>query len=129
MDRTPSLRVTEWAVMLRILLVEDEALISLTTSMSLEDAGYHVTVAYDGQEGLRIAMQDRPDLIISDFMMPRKTGLEMIAALRENGFAGAIVLTTSVPEDLLPVRTGYDAYLAKPYREEQLLQALRRFGS
>lgn len=114
--------------MLRVLLVEDEILISVVTSMSLEDAGYHVTVAYDGQEGLEIAIQDRPDLIISDFMMPRMTGLQMVAKLRERQFTAPIVLTTSVPEDQLPVREGYDAYLPKPYAERELLEVLGRFA-
>jgi CheY-like chemotaxis protein len=115
--------------LLRVLLVEDESLISLVTSISLEDAGYHVTVAADGQEGLEMAVQDRPELIISDFMMPRMDGLEMIARLREQGFSAPIVLTTSVPEHQLRSNPGYDAYLAKPYFERELLAALERVRS
>lgn len=113
--------------MLRILLVEDEAIIAIVTSMSLEDAGHHVTVAKDGQEGLDIALQDRPDLIISDFMMPRMTGLEMIAALRQRNFTAPIVLATSIPQHSLPTREGYDAYMSKPYTEAQLLEVLKSF--
>jgi len=113
---------------LRILLVEDEALIAVVTSMSLEDAGYHVTVANDGKEGLEIALQDRPDLIISDFMMPRMTGLEMIATLRQRNFTAPIVLATSVPQDLLPTHEGYDAYVSKPYTEAKLLEVLASFA-
>ncbi|MDY0884490.1 response regulator [Dongia soli] len=113
--------------MLRILLVEDERLLSTVTSVTLEDAGYHVTVAFDGQNGFEIALQDRPELIITDFMMPRMTGLEMTAKLRQHGFAGPIVLTTSVPEAQLPGRNEYNAYLAKPYTESQLLKILDKF--
>ena len=113
--------------MLRILLVEDEALIAIVTSMALEDVGYHVTVASDGQQGLEIALQDRPDLIISDYMMPRMTGLQMIGMLREKGFSNPIILATSIPESMLPVREGYDAYMSKPYLEDQLLAVLDRF--
>ena len=112
--------------MLRILIVEDEPLISLVASLALEDAGFHVTVAMDGVEGLQIARQDLPELIITDFMMPRMSGLELIRQLREDGFDRPIILTTSIPEDTLPDQTGYDAYIAKPYREAQLVAAVDR---
>jgi len=112
--------------MLRILLVEDEALISLVASIALEDAGYHVTVAMDGREGLQIALQDQPELIITDFMMPKMSGLELIKELREGGFTQPIILSTSIPEASLPDRSGYDAYIAKPYREADLLAAVDR---
>ena len=112
--------------MLRVLLVEDEALISLVISIALEDAGYHVTVAMDGLEGLRIAQQDQPELIITDFMMPRMTGLELIRALREAGFTRPIILATSIPEENLPEQTEYDAYIHKPYGEADVLAAIAR---
>lgn len=116
--------------MLRILLVEDEPDIASVTAVVLEDAGYHVTVASDGREGLDIALQERPELIITDFMMPRLSGLEMIQRLRDAGFTGPIVLSTSVPEDHLPhERRRHDAYLCKPYGMRQLLatvEALRK---
>lgn len=115
--------------MLRILIVEDEPLISLVASLALEDAGFHVTVAMDGVEGLQIARQDLPELIITDFMMPRMSGLELIRQLREDGFDRPIILTTSIPEDTLPDQTGYDAYIAKPYREAQLVAAVDRVMS
>jgi len=111
----------------RVLLVEDEALIAITTSMSLEDAGYHVTLASDGQQGLEIAMQERPDLIVSDFMMPRMSGVQMIEKLRESGCLMPIVLATAIPENQLPKCAGYDVYLPKPYTEKQLLEVLNRF--
>lgn len=114
--------------MLRILLVEDEPDIAMVASAVLEDAGYHVTVASDGLGGLEIALQERPELIISDFMMPRLTGLEMIHRLRAQGFGGPIILSTAVPEVELPTENvGYDAYLAKPYRAQQLLDLADAF--
>jgi CheY-like chemotaxis protein len=113
--------------LLRVLLVEDESLISLMTSICLEDAGYHVTVAADGQHGLEIALQDRPEVIISDYMMPKMNGLEMIARLRERGFNAPVVLTTSIPESQIRSNPGYNAYLPKPYRELELLALLKRF--
>lgn len=112
--------------MLRVLIVEDEPLISLVASLALEDAGFHVTVAMDGLEGLQIARQDMPELIITDFMMPRMSGLELIRQLREGGFNRPVILATSIPEGSLPDQPGYDAYIAKPYREAELLSAVER---
>jgi CheY-like chemotaxis protein len=112
--------------MLRILLVEDETVISLVTSVSLEDAGYHVSVATDGVQGLEMALQVKPDLIITDYMMPRMSGLEMIKALREKGFDGYIVLTSAIPELSLPERAQYDLYLGKPYFEQDLFKVLAK---
>jgi len=107
--------------MLRVLLVEDEPDVALVAATVLEDAGYHVTVASDGHEGLDIALQEQPELVVSDFMMPRLNGLEMIERLRQAGFHRPIILTTAIPEDHLPHQPGYDAYLAKPYGTRQLL--------
>lgn len=114
--------------MLRVLIVEDESIIALVASIALEAAGYHVTEPIDGQEGLQIASQERPELIITDYMMPRMDGVEMIRRLRAAGFEQPIILATSVPESMLP-ETRYDAYLAKPYREQDLLAVVRRFAA
>ena len=114
--------------MLRILLVEDEPDIAFVASVALEDAGYHVTLASDGKEGLDLALQDQPELVLTDFMMPRLTGLEMIARLRDAGFRNPVVLSTSVPEvSLPPQRPHYDAYLGKPYSIAQLLSTVGAF--
>lgn len=101
--------------MLRILLVEDEPDISAVASIALEDAGYHVTVASDGAWGLEIALQETPELVVTDFMMPGLDGLTMIERIRACGYRNPIILTTAIPEDRLPKRPGYDAYLSKPY--------------
>lgn len=74
---------------------------------------------------MELALEERPDLIITDFMMPKMTGLEMIAALRARGFTGPIVLTTSIPENQLPTQPGYDAYVSKPYSETLLNNAIQ----
>jgi CheY-like chemotaxis protein len=113
--------------MLRVLLVEDEPDVALVAATVLEDAGYHVTVASDGRDGLDIALQEQPELVVSDFMMPRLNGLEMIERLRQEGFGRPIILTTAIPEDHLPNHPGYDAYLPKPYGTRQLLALVEAF--
>jgi CheY-like chemotaxis protein len=108
--------------MLHVLLVEDEPDIALVAQMLLEDAGYRVELAADGQEGLARALAEPPpDAVVTDFMMPRMDGLQMIRTLRAAGFARPIMLTSAVEEPALPEHPGYDRYLAKPYRSRELL--------
>lgn len=78
--------------MLRILLVEDEPDLAEIQAAVLEDAGYHVTVAHDGLTGLTSALQEHPELVITDFMMPRLNGLDMIEQLRRANYSAPIVL-------------------------------------
>lgn len=113
--------------MLRVLLVEDEPDVSLVAATVLEEAGYHVTVASDGCEGLEIAMQELPELIVTDFMMPCLSGLEMVEHLRASGYDRPIILTTAIPEEHLPRQPGYDAYLPKPYGTRALLALVEAF--
>lgn len=115
--------------MARILLVEDEIAISISASMVLEDEGFAVLVAHDGAEGLELAQTEAPDLIISDYMMPRMDGLSMIMALRRISAEPPIILSTSISCDKLPAdyAGGHNAFLQKPYRDDDLLQAVRQF--
>ena len=113
--------------MLRILLVEDEAIIAVVAGIALEGAGHHIMEAVDGVEALQIARQEQPELIVTDYMMPRMDGLELIARLRADGFDKPIILATAIPEESLLGVKQYDAYLPKPYREVQLLEMVERF--
>ena len=65
----------------RILVVDDEAHILHVLSLKLRNAGYEVTTAVDGEDGFEIALQNVPDLVITDFQMPYMTGLELCKAL------------------------------------------------
>ncbi|MDT8853705.1 response regulator [Paracoccaceae bacterium Fryx2] len=111
-----------------ILIVEDELIIALSASMVLEDAGHKVVMAANGEAGLAQALSSAPDLIISDYMMPRMNGLQMIRALRERGETTPVILTTAVPECGLPLNDdpAYDAYLIKPYHDGSLMDAVNR---
>ncbi|MET1027005.1 MAG: response regulator [Dongiaceae bacterium] len=112
--------------MRRILLVEDEALVAMPLVYALEEAGYNVVLASDGREGLERALEQTPDLIISDYMMPRMTGVEMIQRIRKAGVTIPIILLTAVPERNLPRDPGHNLFLSKPYDESQLLDAVRQ---
>ena len=110
-----------------ILLVEDEMIIALGTSWVLEEAGYTVVVAVNGEVGLTKASENNPDLIITDYMMPRMDGLAMIRELRSRGVKVPIVLATAIHEKGIPgnPRRSYDAYLGKPYGDEALLGTIQ----
>lgn len=110
-----------------LLIVEDELIIALCAGMILEDEGHTVIIAPDGEAGLAQARAVEPDLIITDYMMPRMDGLGMIRALRDAGVTTPILLTTSISEENMqenPHRL-HDAYLGKPYQEADLLEAVR----
>jgi two-component system alkaline phosphatase synthesis response regulator PhoP len=76
-----------------VLIVEDDALISEALVDGISQAGYNVTTAEDGEEGLHKALSDRPDLIVLDLMMPKKTGQEMLAELRQDKWGADVPVT------------------------------------
>ena len=103
-------------------------IIALGASMLLEDAGHSVLLAADGKAGLAKVLEAEPDLIMTDYMMPRMDGLEMIRELKSREVSVPILLATSVPEANInnnPHRL-YDAYLGKPYGEDALLETVAR---
>lgn len=79
-----------------VLLVEDEEPMRLALSGTLAQAGYEVLQAADGEEGLKIALEKHPELILTDLKMPKMSGLEMIRAIRKDSWgakAEVIILT------------------------------------
>jgi DNA-binding response OmpR family regulator len=81
-----------------ILIIEDDASIARVTEGRLAKAGYDVMLAHDGEEGLKVALAEHPDLIIADVLMPKMNGLQMIQELRKDAWgkdADVIVLSNS----------------------------------
>ena len=110
--------------MTRILIVEDEVTLAMLAEMTLEDEGYEVLTAPDGNRGLDAIRAKKPDLVITDFMMPGMDGLEMLRILREEGVEVPVIITSGVPEAQLPAGDDarYEAYLQKPYHERVLVE-------
>jgi CheY-like chemotaxis protein len=103
----------------RILVIEDNHQNMYLATYLLEHAGYEVIQAADGPTGVRVAQEERPDLIVLDIQLPEMDGYQVMQALRENpALAGiAIVAVTSyaMPGDRDRIlRTGCTAYLEKP---------------
>lgn len=114
----------------RILVVDDNADLRSYVSGILQQAGYDVLIARDGSEGFRVAETQRPNLILTDLMMPLVSGLEMIQRIRQHeGLKGTpiVLLTAKADEDtrLEGVEQGADAYLSKPFNERELLAEVR----
>ena len=114
-----------------VLVVEDDSdLIELITRV-LEKEGFEVMTAKDGREGLLLASaRPKPNLIVSDIMMPDMDGLEMVRKIKRDPATKptpVIFLTSkSTPQDMiLGIQAGARHYLTKPFRIEQLLEKVR----
>ncbi|MCX6791263.1 MAG: response regulator [Candidatus Gribaldobacteria bacterium] len=68
--------------MKNILLIEDEEIMSGLLQKKLSDVGYKVTVARDGEEGINLLKQEKPDLVLTDIVMPKKDGFEVLEAMK-----------------------------------------------
>lgn len=114
----------------RILLVDDEPSIVKMVSKRLEVEGYEVSVATDGQDALRKAQTELPNLIILDLMLPKMNGYEVCRLLKfDQKFQHIpIVLFTAKSQDQdeqMGKECGADAYIRKPFKAQELLEQLR----
>jgi DNA-binding response OmpR family regulator len=115
----------------RILLVEDSDVIRAQLRRLLDSAGYHVTEARDGAEGLRLAMAGDFDLVSTDVMMPHMDGYELCRALRasERHRHTPIIMVTSRGEKIDRIRgfdAGVDEYITKPHDRQELVRAVAK---
>ncbi len=101
----------------KILIVDDEKLIVKGIKFSLDQDGYEVSCAYDGEEAFNLAKETEFDLIILDVMLPKKNGLEVCQAIREFSQVPIIMLTAkdSDMDKILGLEYGADDYLTKPF--------------
>ena len=100
----------------------------MAACLTLESLGFGVTLAADGAEGLAKAQADPPDIVVTDYMMPKMDGIEMLKAMRAEGIDKPAVLVTSIPEERLPEGSTkfYQAYLPKPFHDEALVALIRK---
>ena len=111
---------------LTVLIVEDEFAITDLLEILLVDEGYRVLTATNGRQGLqRLAEGPRPDLVITDYMMPILDGGEMLLAMRETELQRDIpcIVMSSIPEENVQERIGdYAAFIRKPFRLTAMVQ-------
>ena len=107
-----------------ILIVEDEKNIVDILSFNLGREGYTTLEAYDGESGLQLALEQDPDLILLDLMLPRMTGFDVCRALREKGRTTPVIMLTAREEEtdkVLGLELGADDYITKPFSMRELL--------
>ena len=107
-----------------ILIVEDEKNIVDILSFNLTREGYTTLEAYDGEAGLQLALEQDPDLILLDLMLPRMNGFDVCRAIRDAGRATPIIMLTAREEEtdkVLGLELGADDYITKPFSMRELL--------
>jgi DNA-binding response OmpR family regulator len=106
-----------------VLVVDDQPTIGTVVSRYLERAGYATRVAQDGCEAMRLASEQRPDLVVLDLMLPCLDGLEVMRRLQEHERTSVILLTAKAePRDrIIGLRQGADDYVTKPFSPSELV--------
>ncbi len=114
---------------LRVLLIDDEALVRDELGGLLEDEGYELSTASDGQEGLVRFRDEAPDMVITDVRMPRRDGLSVAMAIRQESPKTPVTVITGHGNEsmvLEALRAGVTDFIKKPVRFEELTMALER---
>lgn len=109
--------------MSRILIIEDEKEMALGLKDNLEYEGYDVQIADDGEKGLQMALENRPQLIILDIMLPVKSGFDVCKEIRAHKLSMPIIMLTARGEEIdkvLGLELGADDYITKPFSVREL---------
>ena len=112
----------------KILVVEDERNIVDILTFNLQREGYDTLEAMDGAAGLRLALDQDPDLILLDLMLPKMDGFQVCRTLREQGRATPIIMLTAREEEtdkVLGLELGADDYITKPFSMRELLARVK----
>lgn len=111
-----------------IAVIDDDESVKSSLVMNLELEGFKVVSAPDGEEGVKLVVEHKPDLIILDVMMPKKDGLQVCRELRNQGISTALILLTARSAEVdkvLGLELGADDYLAKPFGMRELIARIK----
>ena len=110
-----------------ILLVEDEHKIAQLARDYLENDGFRVMIANDGDNGLAMARREKPDLLVLDLMLPGMNGLDICRTIRKESDVPIIILTARSEEidRLIGLEIGADDYITKPFSPRELVARVR----
>ena len=111
-----------------ILIVEDEQNIVDILSFNLSREGYDTLEAYDGITGLQLALENNPDLILLDLMLPGMNGFDVCRKVREAGLSTPILMLTAREEEadkVMGLELGADDYITKPFSMRELLARVK----
>ena len=112
----------------KVLIVEDEQSIVDILSFNLTKEGYDTLEALDGPTGLQLALEQNPDLVLLDLMLPGMSGFDVCQKLRQAGSAVPIVMLTAREEEDDKVRgleLGADDYITKPFKNRELMARVK----
>jgi len=113
---------------MRILLVEDDGKVASFIRKGMEEEGYAVDVAADGETGLQMGLDRLHDLVILDVMLPKKPGFQVVRELRQVKVATPVLMLTSrdtIEDKVQGLDAGADDYLTKPFAFAELLARVR----
>jgi OmpR-family two-component system manganese-sensing response regulator len=111
-----------------ILLVDDEIELTQSLSQILINEGYQVEIASDGKNGLKLVLENHYDLLILDWMLPYKSGLEICQYLRNKSILTPVLFLTAkdtIDDRVLGLDIGADDYIVKPFELRELLARIR----
>lgn len=115
---------------MKILIAEDEALMNAALRKNLEDDGYEVIAATDGQEAIELFQTHQPDLVITDILMPYASGLDLIGIIRSHHEPNTPIIVLSAMGQETTVfeafNLGADDFLTKPFNPAELSLRVKR---
>ena len=111
----------------KILVVDDEKSIADIVKFNLENEGYKVELAYDGEEAMDKVYEVLPDLVILDIMMPKKDGFQVLKEIRREFKIPVLMLTAKEEEvdKVLGLELGADDYITKPFSMRELIARVK----
>jgi DNA-binding response OmpR family regulator len=111
----------------RVLIVDDEAVVRDVLSRYLEEEGFRVETAADGESALDLAARSVPDVVVLDLMLPRIDGLEVLRRMRERRDVPVVLLTAKGEEvdRIVGLEVGADDYVAKPFSPREVVARVR----
>ncbi|MDJ0678538.1 MAG: response regulator transcription factor [Xenococcaceae cyanobacterium MO_167.B52] len=113
---------------MKILLVDDEVELTDSLSKILSYEGYQIDIAHEGYKGIELALQNNYDLLILDWMLPGKSGLEICQELRDHSLTTPVLFLTAkdtIDDRVIGLDAGADDYLIKPFELRELLARVR----
>lgn len=113
---------------IHILLAEDERTLAMIIKDTLDGQGFHVTVASDGEEALRLYSADKPDVLVADVMMPRLDGFELVRRIRKHDQQTPVIFLTArsaVNDVVHGFEMGANDYLKKPFGMQELIVRIK----
>lgn len=112
----------------RILVVDDEDSIVTLLQYNLQQAGFEVITAMDGEEGLQKAIDEKPDIMLLDLMLPGKDGIEVCKDLRQQKIMVPILMLTAKDDEfdkVLGLELGADDYMTKPFSPREVVARVK----